>query len=201
MAAGLAGMLLLASAFAAQAQPQQDPDWPCIQRLVPTLAAGQIWNGPSIEEVGDRWADDRDVVGVVNSVTSRRVSIEEAVDSAKAFADGLEPGEQDRLTLLFAGIFQRINESRTDAITAIKRYMRAQRGMVDALSAEVSELEQMQQDPAANAARIEDLTASIEISRRIFADRRRALRPLCEQPVLLEERLGALARTIMAHLG
>ena len=72
--------------------------------------------------------------------------------------------------------------------------------MVDALSAEVAELEALQLDPVANADRIQDLAGSIEINRRIFADRRRALRPLCEQPVLLEERLGALARTIMAHL-
>ena len=192
---------MLASVSAAQAQPHQDPDWPCIQRLVPTLAAGQIWAGPPIDDIGNRWSDDRDVAGVVSSVTSRRVSIEDAVDDAKAFAEGLEPGEQERLTLLFAGIFQRINESRTNAITSIKRYMRSQRGMVDALSAEVSELEQLQQDPAADAERIAELTGSIEINQRIFADRRRALRPLCEQPVLLEERLGALARAIMAHLG
>lgn len=141
------------------------------------------------------------MAGVVTTVTSRQVPIEEAVDRAKAFSAGLEPGEDERLTLLFAGIFQRISESRTDAITAIKRYMRSQRGMVDALSAEVAQLEELQQDPAANADRIADLTRSIEINRRIFADRRRALRPLCEQPVLLEERLGALARTIAAHFG
>ncbi len=196
----MAGFVLAASASGVSAQPEQDPDWPCIQRLVPTLAAGQIWSGPPIDAIGDQWSADGDVAGIVNAVTSRRVPIEEAVDQAKAFAEGLDPGDQDRLVLLFAGIFQRIDEARSDAITAIKRYMRAQRGMVDALSAEVAELEALQLDPAANADRIQDLTGSIEINRRIFADRRRALRPLCEQPVLLEERLGALARTIMAHL-
>lgn len=192
---------MLAMASAVQAQPQQDPDWPCIQRLVPTLSAGQVWRGPSIDEIGASWSDDPDIAGIVNTVTSRRVSIEEAVDRTKAFTEGLEASEQDRLTLLFAGIFQRINESRTDAITAIKRYMRAQRGMVDALSDQVTALEALQQDPETSADRIADFAAGIEISRRIFADRRRALRPLCEQPVLLEERLGALARTIMAQLG
>lgn len=192
---------MLASASEASAQPQQDPDWPCIQRLVPSLAAGQIWSGPPIDEIGSAWADDSDIAGIVNTVTSRRTPIEEAVDRAKAFAEGLDPAEQHRLTLLFAGIFQRINESRTDAITAIKRYMRAQRTVVDALSDQVAALEALQRDPAANADEIADLTAGVEISRRIFADRRRALRPLCEQPVVLEERLGALARVIMASLG
>ena len=79
--------------------------------------------------------------------------------------------------------------------------MRAQRTVVDALSDQVAALEALQRDPAANADEIADLTAGVEISRRIFADRRRALRPLCEQPVVLEERLGALARVIMASLG
>lgn len=111
------------------------------------------------------------------------------------------PGERPRLTVLFAGIFQRIDETRSGTIAAIKRYTRAQRSMVDAMSAEVAELENLRQDPEKNAERIQDLAGSIEINRRIFADRRQALRPLCEQPVLLEERLGALARAIMAHLG
>ena len=99
------------------------------------------------------------------------------------------------------GIFQRIDDSRANAITAIKRYARGQRSMVDTMSADLAELDELRQEPAKNAERIEDLTGKIEINRQIFADRHRALRPLCEQPVLMEERLGALARAIMAHLG
>ena len=57
--------------------------------------------------------------------------------------------------------------------------------MVDDMSAEVAELETLQQAPDQNAERIAELTESIAINRRIFADRRRALRPLCEQPRML----------------
>lgn len=200
MAAGVAGIFVAAATFGAAAQPRQDPDWPCIQRLVPTLSAGQVWQGPPIDEIGTQWSDDPEIVSLVNTVTSRRIPIDEAVDRTEAFAGGLDAGGHRRLTILFAGIFHRIDESRADVITAIKRYTRAQRTMVDAISAEVAELEELRQEPVKNAERIQDLAGSIEINRRIFADRRRALRPLCEQPVLMEERLGALARTIMAHL-
>lgn len=201
LAACIACLVMVMAASGASAQPQQDPDWPCIQRLVPSLSAGQIWRGPSIDEVGGRWPDDPEIASLVGAVTSRRVSIDEAVERTEEFANGLDAAQSERLTILFAGIFQRIDESRTNSITAIKRYSRAQRGMVDAMSAELAELEELRQEPAKNAERIEELSGNIEISRRIFADRHRALRPLCEQPVLMEERLGALARAIMAHLG
>ena len=201
LTACLAGILAVMAAFAATAQPQQDPDWPCVQRLVPSLSAGQIWRGPPIDEFGGQWPGDPEIVSLVDAVTSRRVPIDEAVDRTDAFASGLDAAQTERLTVLFAGIFQRIDESRTSSITAIKRYSRAQRTKVDAISAELAELEELRKEPAKNAERIQDLAGSIEINRRIFADRHQALRPLCEQPVLMEERLGALARAIMAHLG
>lgn len=187
--------------FGATAQPEQDPDWPCVQRLVPSLSAGQIWRGPPIDDIGRQWSDDSEIVSLVSAVTSRRLPIDEAGDRTQAFANGLDSGQTERLTVLFAGIFQRIDESRTSSIAAIKRYARAQRGMLDGMSAELAELDALRQEPTKNAGRIQDLTGNIEINRRIFADRQRALRPLCEQPVLMEERLGALARAIMAHLG
>jgi len=201
LSACAAVLIVVMAAFGAGAQPQQDPDWPCIQRLVPSLSAGQIWRGPPIEDIGAQWHDDPEIASLVGTVTSRRVPIEDAVARTEAFAGGLEADGGERLTVLFAGIFQRIDETRSDAITAIKRYTRAQRSMVDAMSAEVAELQNLRQEPEKNAERIQDLTESVDINRRIFADRRQALRPLCEQPVLLEERLGALARTIMAELG
>ena len=36
----LALSLLSMPAFA---QPKGDPDWPCVQRKVPTLSAGSVW--------------------------------------------------------------------------------------------------------------------------------------------------------------
>ena len=41
---------LCRSPRSASAQPQST-DWPCVQRLVPKLEAGQMWSGPPLEEV------------------------------------------------------------------------------------------------------------------------------------------------------
>ena len=47
--------LMIAGSWAAMpalAQPKTDPDWPCVQRKVASLAAGTIWSGPNPEEAG-----------------------------------------------------------------------------------------------------------------------------------------------------
>ena len=45
------------------------------------------------------------------------------------------------------------------------------------------------------------LSGRVQWDTRVFEDRRRALTYVCEAPVLIEQRLGALARTIAAAMG
>ena len=52
----LAGTALLASAAIGNGQPRPDPDWPCVQRKVPTISAGAVWSGPDPAGAGDIWA-------------------------------------------------------------------------------------------------------------------------------------------------
>ena len=199
-AVATAGALLLMTALGtAQAQPK-DPEWPCIQPLVPSLSPGQIWQGPPIDDVGTAWRDDSEVAELVERVTSRRMSLPDAAAATTRFAEQLTIDRTRRMTLFFAGAFEDINESRSQAIAAIRRYARSQIALVDRMSAQVREVESLEADPSGDAERIADLKEGIEMDRRVFADRRRALRPLCEQPVLLEQRLGVLARAAMAQL-
>ena len=54
-----AGLLLLAAGITAAAGAAgQDPDWPCVQRKVPELSLGQIWNGPELPEAAKDWQKD-----------------------------------------------------------------------------------------------------------------------------------------------
>jgi hypothetical protein len=50
------------------------------------------------------------------------------------------------------------------------------------------------------AARRRELQEKLVWDTRIFDERQRSLTYICEQPALLEQRLFALARTIMGHL-
>ena len=52
--------LLLADGCGALAAAAGDRDWPCEQALVPEVAAAVVWDGPSVEGLGDRWAEDPD---------------------------------------------------------------------------------------------------------------------------------------------
>ena len=35
-----------------------DPDWPCMQRKVPQLSLGQVWNGPELPPAAKDWSED-----------------------------------------------------------------------------------------------------------------------------------------------
>jgi hypothetical protein len=48
---------------------------------------------------------------------------------------------------------------------------------------------------------VADLSNRVQWDTRVFEDRRRALAYVCETPVLIEQRLGALARTVAAAMG
>ncbi|MFC7556923.1 hypothetical protein ACFQU7_39010 [Pseudoroseomonas wenyumeiae] len=38
--------MALSAAAGARAATAADPDWPCVQRLVPNLTAAGVWSGP-----------------------------------------------------------------------------------------------------------------------------------------------------------
>jgi hypothetical protein len=68
-----------------QAQPKPDPDWPCVQRKVPTLAAGTIWSGPSLEEAGP-WGSDFEAAALAQKLASRRTPVNEINPLVENFA-------------------------------------------------------------------------------------------------------------------
>src|ERR1700741_497362 len=53
------------------------PDWPCIQRKVPSISAAQIWDGPSIDGIKDPDKDEK-IADLLPVLESRRVPIEDA---------------------------------------------------------------------------------------------------------------------------
>jgi hypothetical protein len=199
---------------AATAQPPPaDPDWPCIQRLVPELSAGMIWTGPPLDGSAAAWRDDPAVRDLAAELAARRTPLEEAERRIDAFADGLAPAvRSERLTMLFAGVLDTINRERTDIISGIKRFARKQRALsadIVALNAALREVEGQrgaaatgtQGDAAAErAARRREIEEQRAWSVRIYDEREGSLTYLCEQPVLLDQRAFALARAIAAHL-
>jgi hypothetical protein len=201
-ALGLAALALVAIALPqlAAAQPHVDPDWPCVQRKVPSLSPASMWPGLSEEALAADWRADPEVAAMVREVAPRRVAVQEGEAAIRAFAEGL--GEEDReekLTLLFVGLFQTLDAERSEVMRGIERYARNQARLAERILADRAAVEDMRREAPTSAEvgeRSEELTMAI----RVFEDRRASLAHVCEVPRLIEQRLFAFARAIQAEL-
>ncbi|HSK40069.1 MAG TPA: hypothetical protein VK943_09910 [Arenibaculum sp.] len=187
-----AALMALAAPAISMAQPAKDPDWPCIQVLVPNLSPGQIWAGPPIEPPPP-WRDDPLAARAARDLARTTEPPDDRLDQLAA-----EAGQQrDRiLTLTFAGVFETLDAERTDAIASIKRYARQQRALSQRIADILMEMEAL---PAGDPRR-DTLAADLAISRRILDDRRRSISAVCDQPIRIEQRLGTIARAIAARM-
>ncbi len=201
----LAVALLTLASFPAASVPAgaagSDPDWPCVQILVPSLSSGQIWPGDPIEGKEGDWRGIPGTEAVLKQILDRRLDPEQEQAAIDRFADQLEANgaAADRnaaLTALFAGAFDALNQERGQAISAIKRYAHQQRVLLDSIDAALTRLQALPADsPEATALREE-----IAWRRRILDERRRNQTALCEQPVQFEQKAGRIARDIAARL-
>jgi hypothetical protein len=195
-------MVLTALTGITQAQPRVEtpPDWPCVQVFVPTLSAASIWAGPPVDDYLKTWTENRDVAAIATRAVSRSVPEDEATQAVDSFADGVKGDREETLTMLFAGIFDEANRTRSKAIEGIRRFSRAQQEQLRNMNATIAELDLARAQNPQDGARIKELTEQLAWQRRIIDERQRSLGALCEQPVIVERRLGALARTIASHM-
>ena len=202
LAFGLAiAVLLPAAETKAQRAASGPPDWPCVQRLVPEIGWGTIWAGPPLDQLEQAWWEDEEVGRIVRFATARETSEGEAVERVRAFAESLEPDErEERLTLLFSGLHERINRERSRTIESIRRFSRSQVSRLEDLSELVDELETLRDADAVRAETVERLEKELHWEQRTFQMRQQSLPALCEQPYLLEEKLSRMVRAIQAEM-
>ncbi|MBD0270413.1 MAG: hypothetical protein ICV73_00665 [Acetobacteraceae bacterium] len=195
VAAALAAVLALAAAAAGPSAAAADPDWPCVQRLVPRLTAAALWTGPAPQ--GD-WRAEPEVAALVGRVAPRVVTEEAGVAAIERFAEPLDPSDRRRLLpLVFAGVLDEANRLRDGLIDQIRRFARRQRELAEGVRRLESELRAMPED--AGPAR-EELEQRRAFAAKTFTDANGTVRFACEAPVRLEARLGAYARALAAAL-
>jgi hypothetical protein len=183
-------------ASSARAADPRNPDWPCVQVKVPELSVAAMWAGPPIDDVGRTWEDDAKVKDLVARLAARRLPLEEAQRVATDFLAGSGDAKQARGKLLFAGLFATLDRLRSEVITGIERYTRRQREFAEQVRAKTLKLREMQDAPNSDQKQVEELAEQVEWDTRIFEERRRTINYVCEVPVLIEQRLFALSRTI-----
>jgi hypothetical protein len=192
----LLAALLVAVSLPAAAATGEDPDWPCVQRLVPEIAPGMIWAGPPVDSVEGE--SNPAIDELAGELAARRVPLEAAEAQAKDFATTLADEHKDeQLTRLFARTLEIINSDRSSIIQGIKKYARGQRALAETITEKNERLSELPKDQVVER---DTLIAERDWDIRIYDDRERSLTYLCEQPVLLEQRAFALARTIASHL-
>jgi hypothetical protein len=185
--------LVLATTAARAAPPVQDPDWPCVQRLMPSLTASTYWTGPAPKA---DWHADPAVSALVAEIAPRTVPADAAVAKLDQFTAGLPPdGKPDRLAELLAGLVEETNRQRDQIIDRLHGMTRRQReitGLVADVTADLSH----ESDPAKHDEMVQRRSFLI----REFDSVQRTVRYVCEAPVQLEARVGSLGRALDAAL-
>lgn len=199
---GLVRGLTIAAALSvapsvASGAANQGPDWPCIQRKVPELSLGQIWNGPELPPAAKDWSKDKNIASMVEELAARRMPLADAQKEIRDFAAGLPAGQADgRLAMLVQGLFDHMNAERSEVISGIARYARRQLELAARLRKEASDVDALRDKPNADVNQIAAQTDQLTWETRIFEERVQSLSSVCEVPTLIEQRLYALAKTI-----
>ncbi len=196
----LAAIVAGGPAAAANRPDPGDPNWPCVQRKVPELDPASVWTGPAIDPAGSKWHDDPEVGPLVDYIAQRRVPVAEADAAVKEFAAKAGASKEQRLTLLFTGLFDKLNRERKDVMNGIGRFATKQRTMAAQLKADNAALEAMRTDGKTPFETLQAKLDEVTLSNHIFDDRQKSLTFVCEVPVLIEQRLGHIGRTITAAM-
>jgi hypothetical protein len=177
----------------------QDPDWPCVQRLVPELALGQMWNGPPPPE-GVFWQSDPQISSLALDVAGKPPEESQAAIDTFAAAQAADQ-RGTRLALLFAAVLEIINGERADQIDGIKRYARRQQALARRIADESQRLGNLPPGPdVVPPPELADVKQARDWDIRVFEDRQRSLKYLCDRPVALEQQAFAIARALETRL-
>ena len=192
--------LLSAPTGAALAADPRYPDWPCPQAKVPEISIAAVWAGPAIDDVGASWKEDAKISALVAKLAARRIPLEEAQKDVADFLTGTAEEKARKGKLLFAGLFDTMNAQRTSVMNGLERVMRKQREAVDKVRGDTVALQEMQSGTNPDQAKVEELTNQLNWETRIFEDRRRVMKFVCEVPTAIDQRLFALAREIQQDM-
>jgi hypothetical protein len=177
------------------------PDWPCVQAKVPELSVGAMWDGPSIADVGNSWRDDPKTRDLVPRLAARRTALEAAEKAIGEFmAGGSETEKQSKGTKLFAGLFDTLGQERSEVMNGIERVSRNEKDLGEKIRSDVTTLHRLEDKPDEDQTKVTQLASQVEWSTRIFEDRRKTIRYVCEVPTTIEQRLFALARAIRQNM-
>ncbi|MGJ0391364.1 MAG: hypothetical protein ACR650_01155 [Methylocystis sp.] len=181
-----------------RAQTMQN-DWPCKQVRVPEIALGSVWTGPSIESERKRWRDDPAVSELVAKIAPRRTPLEEAERRIDDFAKA-GGNDKSRMTLLFAGLYEKMNDERRDVVNGLDRFGGRLKEMAEKTRQETQSFYELQNQKPVDPEAVRKAAEALQWRVRLFDEQRKMVSYVCESPALIEQRFGALARRIISKM-
>jgi hypothetical protein len=175
------------------------PDWPCSQAKVPEISLAAVWAGPPLDDASEKWKDDGKISALVTKLAARKTPLEEAEKTITDFI-GASAEKTVAGKLLFAGLFDTLNAQRFQVMNGLERAMRKQREAADKIRADTIALQELQGAAAPDQQKIDELSNTLLWETRIFEDRRRVVKFVCEVPTAIDQRLFALGRVIQQDL-
>ena len=191
--------LSAASSQACLAADPRYPDWPCAQAKVPEISLAAVWAGPPLDDVLNKWKDDAKIAALVAKTAARRLPLDDAEKEIKAFL----AASNDKTTnakLLFAGLFDTLNAQRSQVMGGLERVSRKQREAADKIRSDTVALQTMQSDASPDQQKVDELSNQLLWETRIFEDRRKVVKYVCEVPTAIDQRLFALGRVIQQEI-
>ncbi len=190
--------LLLLLSFELNAQVA-DPQWPCVQVLVPEIVSAVVWPLPIDESLTGTWTEDEALVTMVSELSD----LDELTDTTRQliaeFVNTIPQALRvDRLNQLADGIVTLSNRRRTQYITGIKRYTRQQSSIANQIESTLNKL--AEQSDSQDVARRAEIEETLNWHQRVYDRRERAIHSLCERPVELEENLSLVLRELAQYL-
>lgn len=195
-----AALALAATCGASRAADPRYPDWPCTQAKVPEISLAAVWAGPALDDVQNKWKDDAKVSALVSRLSARKTPIDEAEKLVKDFLAASTTDKTANAKLLFAGLFDTLNAQRSQVMNGLERVSRKQREAADKIRDETLELQALQGATPRDEAKVEALSNDLIWKTRIFEDRHKVVRFVCEVPTAIDQRLFALGRVIQQEM-
>ncbi|RXT36584.1 hypothetical protein [Bradyrhizobium betae] len=196
----IAVVALAVASPAARAADPRYPNWPCAQAKVPEISLAAVWAGPELGDAETKWRDDAKVTALVSKLSARKTPMDEAEKSVKEFLAGSASDKTANAKLLFAGLFDTLNAQRSQVMNGLERVSRKQREAADKIREETIALQALQGAASRDDTKVEALSNELIWKTRIFEDRNKVVRFVCEVPTAIDQRLFALGRMIQQEL-
>src|SRR6202011_2483454 len=156
------------------------PDWPCVQAKVPEVSLAAVWTGPVLDDAASKWKDNAKVGALIHRLAARRMPLDEAEKMIAEFLSGSAAQKKDTGKLLFAGLFDTLNAQRSSVMNGLERVTRKQREAADRIRSDTLALQALQDASPPDQAKIEEFGNQLVWETRIFEDRRRVIKFVCE---------------------